>query len=192
MDEIKAIEEKFAGAALRARLAGFDAVELHGAHGYLIAQFLSPFSNRRADEYGGTLENRARFAVETVKAVKEKAGRDYPVIFRISATEFMDQGMNVEQAKACLLYTSICFGGVLSVFPNIVSENFGLKNMGINYGIVFTAYGIAAIIGPMTASAVKHASGSYQAAFIIAGVFAAAAFVLVYIIYYLAKKNTVK
>ena len=64
--------------------------------------------------------------------------------------------------------------------------------MGINYGIVFTAYGIAAIIGPMTASAVKHASGSYQAAFIIAGVFAAAAFVLVYIIYYLAKKNTVK
>lgn len=100
VDEIRAIEEKFAGAALRARLAGFDAVELHGAHGYLIAQFLSPFSNRRADEYGGTLENRARFAVETVKAVKEKAGRDYPVIFRISATEFMNQGMNVEQAKA--------------------------------------------------------------------------------------------
>ena len=99
-DEIKAIEGKFADAALRAKLAGFDAVELHGAHGYLIAQFLSPFSNRRADEYGGTLENRARFAVETVKAVKEKTGSDYPVIFRISATEFIDQGMNVEQAKA--------------------------------------------------------------------------------------------
>ena len=65
--EIKAIEEKFADAALRARKAGFDAVELHGAHGYLIAQFLSPFSNRRTDGYGGTLENRARFAVETVK-----------------------------------------------------------------------------------------------------------------------------
>ena len=98
--EIKAIEEKFADAALRARKAGFDAVELHGAHGYLIAQFLSPFSNRRTDGYGGTLENRARFAVETVKAVKEKAGWDYPVLFRISATEFIDQGMNVEQAKA--------------------------------------------------------------------------------------------
>lgn len=98
--EIKAIEDKFADAALRARKAGFDAVELHGAHGYLIAQFLSPFSNRRGDEYGGTLENRARFAVETVKAVKEKAGADYPVLFRISATEFIEQGMNVEQAKA--------------------------------------------------------------------------------------------
>ena len=98
--EIKAIEEKFADAALRARKAGFDVVELHGAHGYLIAQFLSPFSNRRTDGYGGTLENRARFAVETVKAVKEKAGWDYPVLFRISATEFIDQGMNVEQAKA--------------------------------------------------------------------------------------------
>lgn len=98
--EIKAIEGRFADAALRARMAGFDAVELHGAHGYLIAQFLSPFSNRRTDRYGGTLENRARFAVETVRAVKERAGEDYPVLFRISATEFMDQGMNVEQAKA--------------------------------------------------------------------------------------------
>lgn len=61
--------------------------------------------------------------------------------------------------------------------------------MGINYGIVFTAYGIAALIGPMTASAVKDASGSYNMAFIIAGVFAAAAFILVYVIYCMSKKN---
>lgn len=99
VSEILAVEEKFAQAALRAKKAGFDAVEIHGAHGYLIAQFLSPFSNRRGDEYGGNLINRARFAVEIVKAVKEKVGTDYPVIFRISATEFIDQGMNVEQAK---------------------------------------------------------------------------------------------
>lgn len=99
-DEIKVIVQQFADAAWRAKESGFDAVELHGAHGYLIAQFLSPFSNCRTDEYGGTLNNRARFAVEVLRAVKERTGEDYPVIFRISADEFMDQGMNIEQAKA--------------------------------------------------------------------------------------------
>lgn len=99
-EEILAIEEQFAQAALRAKKAGFDAVELHGAHGYLIAQFLSPFSNRRGDRYGGTLENRARFAVEILRKVKETAGEDYPVIFRISASEFLSQGMNLSQSRA--------------------------------------------------------------------------------------------
>lgn len=99
-EEILQIEEQFAQAALRARKAGFDAVELHGAHGYLIAQFLSPYSNRRGDRYGGSLENRARFAVEIVKKVKETAGPDYPVLFRISASEFISQGMNIEHSKA--------------------------------------------------------------------------------------------
>lgn len=98
--EILEIEERFGEAALRARKAGFDAVEIHGAHGYLAAQFLSPFSNHRSDAYGGTLENRARFGVELVRKVKEKAGEDYPVLFRISATEFLEDGMNPEQAKA--------------------------------------------------------------------------------------------
>lgn len=104
VEEIKSIEEKFANAALRAKKAGFDAVELHGAHGYLIAQFLSPYSNKRCDMYGGSLENRARFAIEIVRAVREKVGEDYPLIFRISGTEFIPQGMNIEHAKAiCML-----------------------------------------------------------------------------------------
>lgn len=99
VDEIQGIVKKFGEAAYRARQAGFDAVELHGAHGYLIAQFLSPYSNRRGDRYGGTLENRTRFAAEVVREVRKKTG-DFPVLFRISAAEFMNQGMNIEQAKA--------------------------------------------------------------------------------------------
>lgn len=100
VDEIQVIVKQFADAAWRAKESGFDAVELHGAHGYLIAQFLSPFSNHRTDEYGGTLANRARFAIEVLHAVKERTGEDYPVIVRISADEFINRGMNIEQAKA--------------------------------------------------------------------------------------------
>lgn len=99
-EEILDIENKFVQAALRVKKAGFDAVEIHGAHGYLIAQFLSPFSNRRCDHYGGTVENRARFAVEIIRKVKAAVGNDYPVLFRISAEEYMSGGMNVQHAKA--------------------------------------------------------------------------------------------
>lgn len=126
-------------------------------------------------------------------ALSDKIGRYQTIMISLAASTI---GMVVlSQAKgfaifvAALILMCVCFGGVLAVFPNIVSENFGLKNMGINYGIVFTAYGIAALIGPMTASAVKSASGSYNMAFIIAGIFAAAAFVLVFIIYGMAKKT---
>ncbi len=127
-------------------------------------------------------------------ALSDRIGRYQTIMISLAASTV---GMVVlSQAKGFVIFVSalilmcVCFGGVLSVFPNIVSENFGLKNMGINYGIVFTAYGIAALIGPMTASAVKNASGSYNMAFIIAGIFAAAAFVLVYIIYNMSKKRT--
>lgn len=125
--------------------------------------------------------------------LSDKIGRYQTILISLAASTV---GMVVlSRAKGFFIFVTalillcVCFGGVLSVFPNIVSENFGLKNMGINYGIVFTAYGIAALIGPMTASAVKDASGSYNMAFIIAGVFAAAAFILVYVIYCMSKKN---
>lgn len=102
--EIDDIIGKFASAARRAKEAGFDGVELHGAHGYLIAQFLSPFSNKRSDRYGGTLRNRARFALEIVQAVRQSVGPEYPILFRISASEFIPEGMNLQQAKAiCVL-----------------------------------------------------------------------------------------
>ncbi|MFA6666633.1 MAG: FAD-dependent oxidoreductase [Armatimonadota bacterium] len=102
-DEIHRIVKAYAEAARRAKEAGCDFIELHGAHGYLIAQFLSPFSNIREDEYGGSEENRMRFLVEVVQAVKEKVGSDFPVTIRLSGDEMVPGGItpddNIEIAK---------------------------------------------------------------------------------------------
>ncbi len=103
VEEIKSIIEDYANAALRAKKAGYDAVEVHGAHGYLICEFLSPFSNKRTDIYGGNLENRARFALEIIRAIKNKTGKEYPVIFRISVDELVYGGLTVEDTKLIAL-----------------------------------------------------------------------------------------
>jgi 2,4-dienoyl-CoA reductase-like NADH-dependent reductase (Old Yellow Enzyme family)/thioredoxin reductase len=94
-ERIAAVIEAFARAAARARKAGFDAVEIHGAHGYLLNQFLSPFSNQREDEYGGAEENRSRFVLETLSAVRKAVGPDFPVIIRISADELIRGGYDL-------------------------------------------------------------------------------------------------
>lgn len=86
-EEIATIVERFAEAAARAQLAGFDAVEIHGAHAYLVAQFLSPMHNRRQDRYGGSVENRARFLLEIVAAIRRRVGRSFPLLCRLSAFE---------------------------------------------------------------------------------------------------------
>ncbi len=96
--EIYVIIERWAEAAARARQAGYDLVELHGAHGYLIAQFLSPYFNRRTDEFGGSLENRMRFLLELFKRVKQMVGNDYPVGVRLSADEFWPGGITLDES----------------------------------------------------------------------------------------------
>ncbi|MFF8730578.1 NADH:flavin oxidoreductase/NADH oxidase [Streptomyces sp. NPDC015171] len=88
--QIAEIVDQFKAAALRARAAGFEVVEVHGAHGYLINEFLSPYSNHRTDAYGGSYENRTRFALEVVDAVREVWPADKPVFFRISATDWLE------------------------------------------------------------------------------------------------------
>lgn len=98
IDEIHEIQDAFAAAARRAKEAGFDAVEVHSAHGYLSSQFLSPLTNHRSDEYGGSLANRARFIVETVKKVRDAAGSDYPVIVRLGCADGIEGGFDPEQA----------------------------------------------------------------------------------------------
>ncbi len=98
--EIEKIISQFGDTALRAKKAGFDGVEIHGAHGYLIAQFMSSYSNKRTDKYGGSLENRFRFAAEIVKDVREKCGPDFVVGFRISADEKVPGGRTIEETKA--------------------------------------------------------------------------------------------
>ncbi|SEP03737.1 NADH:flavin oxidoreductase/NADH oxidase [Amycolatopsis saalfeldensis] len=90
-EQIAEIAGQFGKAAERARAAGFDVVEIHGAHGYLIHQFLSPFTNRRTDGYGGSFEGRIRFALEVVEAVRAAWPEDLPVFFRVSATDWLSE-----------------------------------------------------------------------------------------------------
>lgn len=97
-EEVYDLIDKFADAGLRAKKAGFDFVEVHGAHGYLIAQFLSKATNKRCDEFGGSYKNRARFATKVIQKIKIRCGSDYPVLFRISAEEFMSGGNQAEDA----------------------------------------------------------------------------------------------
>lgn len=91
VEQIQEIVAQFAAATRRALDAGFQVVEVHGAHGYLIGQFLSPHSNRRTDSYGGSFENRTRFALEVVDAVRAEWPEDLPVFFRISATDWLEE-----------------------------------------------------------------------------------------------------
>ncbi len=100
IEEIRELVNRFAQAAERAKEAGFDGVELHAAHAYLIAQFLSPYSNERSDEYGGELKNRARFLLEIIRAIKERAGRSYLVWCRINGQESgMERGITLDEAQ---------------------------------------------------------------------------------------------
>jgi 2,4-dienoyl-CoA reductase-like NADH-dependent reductase (Old Yellow Enzyme family) len=97
-DEIAATVEDFVRGANHALAAGFDVVEIHGAHGYLLHSFCSPLSNRRTDEYGGSLENRMRFSLEVARAVRAAWPQDKPVFYRISATDWADGGWDLAQS----------------------------------------------------------------------------------------------
>ncbi|MGB9868162.1 MAG: FAD-dependent oxidoreductase [Bacillota bacterium] len=97
--EIEELVWAFGEAARRAKQAGFDAVEIHGAHGYLINEFLSPYSNKRTDEYGGSLENRIRFPLEVVRAVRRAVGPEFPVTYRMSADEKVPGGLTLEETR---------------------------------------------------------------------------------------------
>jgi 2,4-dienoyl-CoA reductase-like NADH-dependent reductase (Old Yellow Enzyme family) len=98
--EIRDLVAKFADTARRVRRLGFDAIELHGAHGYLLHQFLSPLSNRREDEYGGSLANRMRFPLEVLAAVRAEWPQDKPLGMRVSCTDWIDGGWDIDQTVA--------------------------------------------------------------------------------------------
>jgi 2,4-dienoyl-CoA reductase (NADPH2) len=129
--EINRITDKYANAAARAKTAGFDMVELHGGTGYLLAQFLSPRTNKRTDEYGGILENRQRFAMEVLTRVKE-AVNGFPVGYRFLSDEWLPDGLQLEEsrqfanslAQAGIAYLSV-MGGTYESFslPEIVEKS---------------------------------------------------------------------
>lgn len=97
-DDLERIRQAFVDAAKRCLRIGFDFIELHSAHGYLLHQFLSPLSNQRTDEYGGSLENRMRFPLEVIRAVREVWPADKPLGLRISATDWVEGGWDLEQS----------------------------------------------------------------------------------------------
>jgi 2,4-dienoyl-CoA reductase-like NADH-dependent reductase (Old Yellow Enzyme family)/thioredoxin reductase len=100
--ETQKIITQYVEAACRAQEAGFDCIGLHGAHGYLISQFISPYSNRRTDRYGGSVENRARFACEIIEGIKKKCGQDFPVLIKINGSDYVNapEQIDLEHTKA--------------------------------------------------------------------------------------------
>jgi 2,4-dienoyl-CoA reductase-like NADH-dependent reductase (Old Yellow Enzyme family)/thioredoxin reductase len=99
LGEIPACVSYFAEAARRVQEAGFDAIEIPFSHGYLIHQFLSPHTNRRDDEYGGSLENRLRFGREVIAAVRQAVGEDFPIVVRMNAKDYVEGGLDIENAE---------------------------------------------------------------------------------------------
>ncbi len=97
IDEIAQIVEAFGDAARRAVAAGFDLVEIHGAHGYLITNFLSPHTNKRTDRYGGSFENRTRLLVEIIRNARAKIGHDFPLTLRLSGTDYEPDGFGIDE-----------------------------------------------------------------------------------------------
>lgn len=100
IDQIHHIVQQFAACAKRAKEAGFDGVEIHGAHGYLLEQFFSPQLNCRCDEYGGDFVGRSRLPLEVVHAVRETVGPDFPVLYRMTVAEYVEGGLGIEESKA--------------------------------------------------------------------------------------------
>jgi 2,4-dienoyl-CoA reductase-like NADH-dependent reductase (Old Yellow Enzyme family) len=96
--DIREIVAAFADAAGRSKKAGFDGVQIHSAHGYLLSQFLSPFFNRRGDEYGGSISNRARIHLEVYRAAREAVGNDYPILMKLNCRDFSENGLELEDS----------------------------------------------------------------------------------------------
>jgi 2,4-dienoyl-CoA reductase-like NADH-dependent reductase (Old Yellow Enzyme family) len=98
--DIQAVVEAFGQGARRAKAAGFDAVQIHAAHGYLLSQFLSPAFNKRTDGYGGALENRARPLMQVLASVRRAVGNDYPVLIKMNSRDFLEGGLDIEDSLA--------------------------------------------------------------------------------------------
>lgn len=98
-NEIGAIVNEFKEAAIRVKNAGFDGVEIHSVHGYLLNQFLSPITNKREDEYGGDITGRIKIHKDIVKSVREAVGESFPIFMRLGAADYMDGGLTIEDSK---------------------------------------------------------------------------------------------
>jgi len=112
-EEIEELVQCYADAARRSREAGFDAVQLHAAHGYLISQFNSPYTNRRTDDWGGTPEKRRRFVLAVYDAVRKAVGDDYPVFIKLNCEDFVEGGLTVEESSS--IAAELCNRGLCAI-----------------------------------------------------------------------------
>jgi 2,4-dienoyl-CoA reductase-like NADH-dependent reductase (Old Yellow Enzyme family) len=133
-DDIQGVVKAYGAAAQRAQTAGFDGVQIHSAHGYLLSQFLSPAFNQRKDEYGGDIQNRARALVEVLREVRQAVGKDYPVLVKMNCQDFIENGLQPEdslQAGKMLVENGIdaieLSGGVL-ISPKLSPSRMGIKS----------------------------------------------------------------
>lgn len=108
--EINYLKGKFVEGAARAARIGFDGIEVHGAHSYLVNQFLSPFYNSRTDEYGGSIEKNMRFAIEIIEGIRAEVGSTYPIVFRQNGSDFLEKGLSIDDA--CLIARGVSEAGV--------------------------------------------------------------------------------
>jgi len=131
--DIGVVIDAFAAAADRAKGAGFDGVQIHAGHGYLLSQFISPVFNHRTDEYGGPIENRTRMAVEVFQAIRQTVGKDFPVLIKMNSKEFVDGGLMLQdfvQAGKMLAAAGIDaieVSGGLPIRPTTRSNQLGIK-----------------------------------------------------------------
>lgn len=122
--EIGEIIDAFAKGALRAKIAGYDVIELHGAHGYLLNQFLSPHTNRRTDEYGGSFKRRIKFPLEVIKRVRESVGNDFPISYRLTTEEFVEDGLELEDTMLFSKYLVEAGINMISITGGIIETEY--------------------------------------------------------------------
>ena len=141
IEELKDLVQKFVDAALRAKKAGADAVEIQGSQGFFIEQIMSPHFNHRDDEYGGSLENRMRFTIEVIEKVRDAVGKDYPVLFRMVASEGIEDGIQLEEAKEMAQMAVKAGADAIHV-----TTGRGITVEGLNYMVPIAETGPAPII----------------------------------------------
>ncbi|MCL5024879.1 MAG: NADH:flavin oxidoreductase [Chloroflexi bacterium] len=120
LDEIRDVIAAFGEAARRVKEAGFDAVEVHGAHGYLNNQFMSPYTNRRTDQYGGSLENRMRLPLETTSAARRAVGPDFPLFYRLAGADLVEGGQSLEDGQKLAMALEQAGVNVIDVSAGLV------------------------------------------------------------------------
>lgn len=130
LGEIARLVRTFGDAAVRAAEAGFDAVELHGAHGYLLSQFLSPYTNRRKDAYGGSLEGRLRFPLEVVNEVQRRLGRNFPLAYRLGASDLIPGGLTLEEGTLAAKHLKAAGVDLLDISGGLSGDGRGMSEQG--------------------------------------------------------------